>query len=261
MDGMVGYDPEDPITAHGVGRTAESYSAGLDREALKGARLGILREPIGYHSEPGSEDFAKVSDMFDKAVGDLRRAGAEIIDPVVIPDLKVLLDARARDVEADDNMFELYVAGGNAPFPSRKAAMASPLFAKVVKSAHRRWTNADTPAQHHAYMKARDTLMTRLLKVMADHRLDAIVHKAVEHQPTLIKDGVSPPFVDQKGAPHINTYLMFVPSIVVPAGFTRDDLPAGITFLGRPYDDAKIIQFAYAYEQATNHRRAPDKMP
>jgi amidase len=52
-----------------------------------------------------------------------------------------------------------------------------------------------------------------------------------------------------------------VPSIVVPAGFTRDNLPAGITFLGRPYADAKMIQFAYGYEQATRHRRAPTTTP
>ena len=51
---------------------------------------------------------------------------------------------------------------------------------------------------------------------MADHKLDAIVHKAVEHQPTLIKDGIAPPFVDQKGAPHLNTFLVYVPTIVVP---------------------------------------------
>jgi Asp-tRNA(Asn)/Glu-tRNA(Gln) amidotransferase A subunit family amidase len=261
LDVMVGYDPEDPVTAHGVGKTPESYSAGLNRDYLRGARLGVLREPIGFHSEPHSEDFAKVGEVFDRAIADLRRAGAEIVDPVTIPDLKVLLAARARHVEADDVMFERFFAGGNAPFPTRKAAMASPLFAKVTKSAHRRWTNADTPAQHHGYMKAREVLMTNLLKVMADHRLDAIVHKAVEHQPTLIKDGVNPPFVDQKGAPHINTYLMFVPSIVVPAGFTRDNLPAGITFLGRPYDDARMIQLAFAYEQATRHRRAPDTTP
>jgi ABC-type dipeptide/oligopeptide/nickel transport system ATPase subunit len=69
------------------------------------------------------------------------------------------------------------------------------------------------------------------------------------------------PYVDQKGAPHINTFLMFVSSIVVPAGFTRDNLPAGITFLGRPYADARMIQLAYAYEQATHHRRAPTTMP
>jgi len=261
LDGMVGYDPDDPVTAHGIGKTPDSYSGALRADALRGVRLGVLREPMGYHSEPDSEDFAKVGEVFDRAIRDLQMAGADIVDPVVIPDLKALLAARARDVQADDIMFAQYIAGGNAPFPSREAAMSSPLFAKVSKSANRRWTNADTPAQHHAYMKARETLMTRLLKAMADHRIDAIVHKAVEHQPTLMKDGVNPPFVDQKGAPHINTYLMYVPSIVVPAGFTRDNLPAGITFLGRPYDDARLIQLAYAYEQATRHRRAPESTP
>src|SRR5262249_55503732 len=111
------------------------------------------------------------------------------------------------------------------------------------------------------YLKARDLLMTRLLGVMADHRLDAIVHKAVEHQPTLIRDGLHPPYVNHKGVPHLNTFLVFVPSIVVPAGFTSANLPAGITFLGRPYDDARMIHLAYAYEQATMHRRPPPTTP
>lgn len=261
FDSMVGYDPADPVTAHGVGRTGRSYSSALDPGALKKARLGILREPMGYDAEPNSSDFADVTEVFDKAVAELRNAGAEVVDPVVIPDLKDLLALRARDVRADDEMFEQYFAGGNAPFRTRKDAMASPLFAKVVRSAQRRWSNADTPEQHYAYMVARERLMTNMLKVMADHRLDAIVHKAVEHQPTLIKDGTNPPFVDQKGAPHINTFLMFVPSIVVPTGFTRNNLPTGITFLGRPYDDAKMIGLASAYEQATHYRRAPASTP
>ena len=52
-----------------------------------------------------------------------------------------------------------------------------------------------------------------------------------------------------------------MPSVVIPAGFTSNALPAGITFLGRPYDDAAMIKFAYAYEQATGHRHAPDCAP
>jgi amidase len=261
LDGMVGYDPDDPVTARGAGHAAESYSAALDRAALKGARLGILRESIGFAADPDSEDFKKVAEVFDRAVAELRNAGAEIVDPIVIPDVKALLAARARSVEDDDAMFEAFFKGGAAPFATRAAAMASPLFQKVANSARRRWTNADSPERLLGYLRARDRLMTNMLKVMADHRLDAIIHKAVEHQPTLIKDGVNPPFVDQKGAPHINTFLMYVPSIVVPAGFTRDNLPAGITFLGRPYSDAKMIQLAYAYEQATRHRRAPSTTP
>ena len=96
-------------------------------------------------------------------------------------------------------------------------------------------------------LKARDALMVAMMKVMADERLDAIVHKTVEHQPTLIKDGVNPPYVSQKGVPALNTFLVFVPVISVPAGFTTDNLPAGITFMGRPYEDGTVIRLAYAY--------------
>jgi amidase len=261
LDGMVGYDPADPVTAHGVGNAPKSYSGDLDPGFLKNTRLGILREPMGYHTEPDSEDFNAVTEVFDKAVADLKKAGAVVVDPVVIPGLKEMLARRARDSEGDDEMFRLYFAGGDAPFATRQEAVASPLFAQVTNSAKRRWSNADTSQQHHKYMLAREALMMSLLKVMADHKLDAIVHKSVEHQPTLIKDGVNPPFVDQKGAPHLNTFLMYVPSIAVPAGFTRAALPAGITFLGRPYDDARMIKLAFAYEQATHHRRAPASTP
>jgi Asp-tRNA(Asn)/Glu-tRNA(Gln) amidotransferase A subunit family amidase len=160
----------------------------------------------------------------------------------------------------DDDPCSSFLKGGKAPLPPRGRHG----FAAVSEGDQQRpqrWSTPSSSEQQLAYQRARDTLMINMLKVMADHRLDAIVHKAVEHQPTLIKDGANPPFVDQKGAPHINTFLMFVPSIVVPAGFTRDNLPAGITFLGRPYDDAKMIQLAYAYEQASLHRRAPVATP
>ena len=103
--------------------------------------------------------------------------------------------------------------------------------------------------------------MIEVMKVMADNQLDAIVHKSVEHTPTLIKDGINPPYVNQKGAPHLNTFLIYVASLAVPAGFTPQGLPVGITFFGRPYSEPTMIKFAYAYEQATNHRRPPATTP
>ena len=59
----------------------------------------------------------------------------------------------------------------------------------------------------------------------------------------------------------MNTFLVYVPSITVPSGFTTDHLPTGITFLGRPYSDAAMIKLAYAYEQSTHHRVAPKSVP
>lgn len=262
MDSMVGYDPDDPITAHGVGRAPESYANLLDTDALKGARIGILRESMGFRAEPDTDDFKKITEVFDRAVADLHKAGAEIIDPIEIPDLKPLLAKRARNSEEEDRSFEDYAAGSaNSPFATRDEIMASPLFAETCRGVQERWNTKQADGAYEQYILAREELMTRFLKVMADHKLDAIVHKAVEHQPTLIKDGLNPPYYDQRGAPSINTFLVFVPSVVVPAGFTSEDLPAGITFLGRPYDDANMLRFAYAYEQATHHRRVPACAP
>jgi Asp-tRNA(Asn)/Glu-tRNA(Gln) amidotransferase A subunit family amidase len=258
LDVMVGYDPDDPVTARGVGHVPESFSPFLDKNGLRGARLGILRESMGLGSEPDSDDFKKITEVFDRAVAELKAAGAVIVDPVVIPKLKELLAKRAGSPTDEEESFQRYFSrSAKRSYNSRAEAAASPDFAKVVKRSRERFTRSGDEKAHYEYMRAREELMTNLLTVMADNKLDAIVHKAVEHQPTLIRDGIQPPFVDQKGAPHINTYLVYVPSIVVPAGFTRDNLPAGITFLGRPYDDGNMIRFAYAYEQATHHRKPP----
>ena len=135
--------------------------------------------------------------------------------------------------------------------------MASPAYDGVSIQMKQRWAREPSPAAYARYVDARDLLLTRVLQVMAENRLDAIVHKAIEHEPTLIADGVNPPYVNHKGAPHINTFLGPVPSIVVPAGFTSVGLPAGLCFLGRPFDDLAMVRYAYAFEQQTKARRAP----
>jgi amidase len=258
LDVMVGYDPEDPLTARGVGHIPDSFKNFLKQNGLKGARLGILREPMGLNSEPDSEDFKKVSEVFDKAIAELKTGGAEIVDPIVIPKLTELLAKRSGAPGETDQSFQNYYGrSANPPFKFRTEVAASPGFTKVVKRSQDRFKRAPDAMKHYESLRAQDELMTNFLKVMADHRLDAIVHKAIEHQPTLIRDGINAPFVDQKGAPHLNTFLVYVPTIVIPAGFTRDNLPAGVCFIGRPYDDGNLIKFAYAYEQATHHRRPP----
>jgi Asp-tRNA(Asn)/Glu-tRNA(Gln) amidotransferase A subunit family amidase len=258
LDVIVGYDPDDPLTASGVGHATKPFTSFLDDGGLRGARIGVLREPMGYNSEPDSDDFKQVAEVFDKAMASLKEAGAELVDPVVIPKLNPLLAKRADNPTSGEEAFKIYYGRNtNAPFKSRADAMASPEFARVFPGAKNRLKTSSDPAKYYDYLIARDELMTNVLKVMADHGLDAIVHKSVEHQPTLIRDGINPPHVNHRGAPHLNTFLIFVPSIAVPAGFTRDGLPAGITFLGRPYTDGDMIRFAYAYEQGTHHRRPP----
>ena len=258
LDVIVGYDPEDPQTAYGAGHAPPSFKKFLDKDGLKGARLGILRESMGIDSEPDSDDFRKVDEVFDRAVTELRNAGAEVIDPIAIPKLKELLAKRATGPGESEQSFKNYFyRSKNPPFRSMAEAVASAEFTKVSRNAQNRMKASQDATKHYQALLAREELMTHVLKVMADSRLDAVVHKAVEHQPTLISEGLKPPYVNYKGAPHLNTFLVFVPSVVVPAGFTRDGLPAGIVFLGRPYEDGNMLKFAYAYEQATKHRRPP----
>ena len=213
---------------------------------------------MGYNSETDSDDFKQVTEVFDSAIKELKVAGAEIVDPIVIPKLHESLAKRAGNPTSGEEAFRLYYGrSANPPFRSRAEAMQSLEFFQVSRGAQNRLRSSSDQTKYSQYLIARDDLMIGVLKVMADNNLDAIVHKSIEHQPTLISDGVNPPYVNHRGAPHLNTFLVFVPTIAVPAGFTRDGLPAGISFLGRPYDDGKMIRLAYAYEQATHHRRPP----
>jgi Asp-tRNA(Asn)/Glu-tRNA(Gln) amidotransferase A subunit family amidase len=96
---------------------------------------------------------------------------------------------------------------------------------------------------------------------MIDNGLDAIVHKSVEFQPGTIKEGTNPPYSSARGILTLNTFLVYASTIAVPSGFTSDNLPVGITFFGRPYDEPTLLKLAYSYEQATHHRVPPKTTP
>jgi amidase len=266
LDGMAGYDPDDPVTALGIGRAPQSYTRALDRNGLKGARIGVLRESIGLNSEPDSDDFKKVDTVFQKNIGELKATGAIMVDPVVIPNLKTLLAKRATNPAMADEALRLYLSRNpNSAFRTRDDIAKSPeLLKSVPPSKATQWT-APLPktdlAQWGAYLQAREDLTIAIMKVMADNQLDAIVHKTVEHQPTFIKDGINPPYVNNKGVPVLNTFLVYAASMTVPSGFTIDNLPVGLTFFGKPYSEPALLKLAYAYEHATHHRRPPKSTP
>jgi Asp-tRNA(Asn)/Glu-tRNA(Gln) amidotransferase A subunit family amidase len=262
LDVMVGYDPEDPETAHGFGKAPDTYTASLVKDGLKGARIGVLRQVFGTASDPDSEDFKKVTAAYDKALAELASEGATLID-VEIPELNELLATRTGD--GSDTSFAVWGARSkNFPFASQAELQAHPLYPTIRpgrQPASSTAIRAFDPMKHYEYLKARDKLETNVLKVMADNKLDAIVHKTVEHQPTLISEGLGPPYYNMRGAPHLNTFLVYAASMTVPAGFTVDNLPFGITLFGRAYSEPTLIKLAYAYEQATMHRKPPATAP
>ena len=266
LDSMVGYDPEDPSTALGIGQHPASYAKTLDANALKGARIEICVKSIGIGSNPKSEDFKKVDAAFAKNIAELKAAGAVIVDPIVIPDLKKLIATRTRNPVVTDEALRFYLARNpNSPFKTHEDIGRSPDLDKSFPPFKAdQWRKPPPPLNHArylAFLEAREQLTFNVFKVMADHKLDAIVHKSVELQPTLIKDGTNPPYVSARGVPTLNTFLVYSASMTVPSGFTGDGLPVGITFFARPYSEARMLSLAYSYEQATKHRKPPKTTP
>jgi len=119
LDVMIGYDPEDPLTASGVGHVPN---------------IGVLREPMGRYSEPQSQDFGKVTAVFNKAMGDLKTAGAILIDPTVIPNLNKLLDTRAEGpTERADAFATFFGRSAHASFRTQEEMISSPDFTIVAR--------------------------------------------------------------------------------------------------------------------------------
>ena len=109
LDVMVGYDGDDPITSRGVGHAPPSYTDFLDAEGLRGARIGILRTPMGYNTDPEAEDFKSITGVLDNAVEELRAAGAEVVDPVELARLNELLATRcANPTAGGDGLRDLH---------------------------------------------------------------------------------------------------------------------------------------------------------
>ena len=84
---IAGYDPKDPVTAYAVGHISKSYASELARGGLKGARIGIIRQPMDARTDIRSDDYRKVRAAIDKAIDDLKALGAEVIEPITIPDV------------------------------------------------------------------------------------------------------------------------------------------------------------------------------
>jgi amidase len=279
LDSMVGYDPEDPITAMGIMHTPKTYTQFLDKAGLKGARIGVIRESIGGNSQPDSEDFKKVDDVFQKALEELKAAGATVVD-VVIPDLKTLMTKRASDPALNDEALHVYLSRNpNSQFKTRDDINNHPEMAnsfKVRTASGRRAGDFGydagggrgggtrgpvDPAKLLEAQRAREQLMINIAKVMAENHLEALTFKTVEHQPTLIAEATNPPYKSNGGVVTLNTFLIYTPVITVPMGFTSDHIPAGITFLGLPYSEPTLFKLGYAYEQATHHRVPPGTTP
>lgn len=263
LDVIAGYDPNDPITAETVGRMPESYRDALAPDALRGVRIGVLR-PTRDTSVANRDEYRTVRALVDRALDDLRAAGATIVDSITIPALAQRGVGNSFETEGATDAY--LREHPNAPVRSLREILLSgdvnPWRARSLIGYVGRTT--DDPG-YLAMLKHREALRVSVLKTMADERLDAIFYATFDAPPTKIADDVltNPRPNDGYGRGDnrgLSPAIGF-PALSVPAGFTPDSLPIGIELLGRPYSEAQLLAIGYAYEQRTSHRRPPSTVP
>ena len=265
LDAVAGYDPQDPITAYSVGRVPQTYTDFLDAGRLRGARIGVLREPMDSNTDPSSDDYEKVKAVIDLAIQDLESLGAEVVDPLVIPELEAVRGI-GNNFETERAMNDYLAELGTAPVTTLREILLSgvvtPWRARGMMGSVGKTT--DDPGYLEVIQK-RERLRQNVLKTMADEALDVIVYATFDHQPTLIAPDVetnpNPEDGYGLGGNRSLSPAIGFPALTVPAGFTADELPVGLEFLGRPFTEGMLLGLGYAFEQATRHRRPPPNTP
>jgi Asp-tRNA(Asn)/Glu-tRNA(Gln) amidotransferase A subunit family amidase len=257
---IVGEDPRDPATAAAKGRGVPNYSQSLDRNGLKGAVIGVLHEAY----ERSSTD-PEIVRIFIAALDDLRRSGATVVDPAKVEGLDGVKRATGNGpcmgFKYDLNHF-LADRKGDVPITDLTAILKSgkfhPSVAKRLEDAEKGPENGpDSPAclADSAY---RQQFGEAVVKTMDRLKLDAYVYPTWSNPPRLIGD-LNTPAGDNS---QVYSPTTGFPAINVPMGYSRGGtLPAGITFYGRAWSEGRLIELAYAYEQATKHRHPPVSTP
>ncbi len=260
LSAIAGADPRDEATA-GASTHATDYARFLDPKGLRGARIGVARDMAGFHPDTDR--------LFEEALAELKRNGAELIDPADVPNLK-LLDEPEQEVllfEFKDGL-ESYLAtlgtqvrvrtlADVIAFNESQREREMPYFAQELFLKAQAKGPLTTPAYREALEKCRRlSRQEGLDATLEKHRLDALV--APTGAPAWVVDPVSGDhFVGGNSTP---AAVAGYPTVSLPMGFVFG-LPVGISFIGRAWSEPVLVRLAYAYEQATRHRRPPRFLP
>ena len=255
LNAMVGADPADPL-AGAFPNSVPDYAANLSTDALQGARIGVYRG----HSGAGND--ARVDQIVADTIATLKSLGAEVIDPAEI-DTEGMRDAQ-REVlyyEFKSDLNE-YLAKSDAPmktmadiisFNEEHAETVMPFFGQERMLAAQAKGPLSDPQYVAALTLSKQISQTAIDSVLREHDLDALI--APTRGPAWMTDHVSGDHssgISSSSLAAISGYA----SITIPAGDILG-LPIGISFIGAAFSDAKLIQYAYALEQAGYVRQPP----
>jgi amidase len=262
LDVMVGYDPNDPVTALSVGNIPKTYTAFL-QNGLKGARLGVLTNLFGSGPE-----YEEVNEVMAKAIDALKEQGAVIVrleDAALDTDM---LTAKFRlnepEFKAALNHY-LQQQGSHVPVHSLAEIIASGQYHKPTLgkffAAAQSYEDGPNSADYKDRRMRMEEIRIEVANLMAKNNLDALVYP---HQKCLVLP-IGATF--QKDRNGVIAALAGFPAIEVPAGFSRPTtdapigVPVGMEFLGRAWAEPELIKLAFGFEQATHLRKPPVSTP
>jgi Asp-tRNA(Asn)/Glu-tRNA(Gln) amidotransferase A subunit family amidase len=251
LDATVGFDPADPQSAQSMGHIPKSYLDGLHPNALQGKRIGVLEDILIQDPED-----TEVVAVIGRAIAELSALDAELVR-VRIPNINALIETAAMGffVAAHDFKYDInaYLASHpDAPIRSLTDILVSGRYDPVIDEVLRlsEAMNEDSEAVYQTELAHRQVIREAVLAVMAEEDLDVFVYPSIRRKPAPLRE-------PQDGSNCMLSSKSGLPSISVPAGFTEDGLPVGMELLGRPWSEPELLAMAYAYEQATSHRRPP----
>lgn len=271
MGVIAGPDPGDLTTLDGLGRfPPDNYKSHFRKDGLMGARVGVLRQLFGHQ-----EDDRRATDLINSAIEEIKNLGATVIDPL---NTDIDLWQRVRSVSSSGGGsgkagLEYYFStrGRNFPIKTLQDLLASGGILGRLEDKYRRDIQEPDFRTNPAYRTSitdRLALREYIVALMDQHTLDALIYphetKTARTLAMEVPDGgKSPGPKDDRGPGKGNTISSAsgLPTIVVPVGFNLDGVGVGLEFLGRPFAEGTIIQLAYAYEQASPHRKLPHSTP
>jgi amidase len=269
LDVIAGEDPADVATLRSRGHIPKSYTTGLKRDSLKGARLGVLRQVF----TPKVTD-PRIIANFERTLAELKAAGAEIVESFSVPELDSLPRAPQTPARRRDDMIKFLAAHPGIPYSSPKeiadSRLAHPLHQAGLEASAAAGPWESDPATIKG-LETEAAYRVAFTKAMDAAKIDAVVFPTWAQLPVLNGDRntqIMTNTPDPKGGvTGLSSSLTFVgstlqwPALSVPSGYLGEGLPVGLQILGRAWDDARIISYAYAYEQATHYRRPPPHAP
>jgi amidase len=260
LGALASVDPRDTATQASAGKAAD-YTKFLDPNGLRGARIGVARNLFGFSE--------RVDKLIGEAIEVIKRLGAEVIDPAELPQVG----------KYGDSEFEVLLYEFKADLNKYLAGLGPQALVKTIKEViefnernrdrELAWFGQDVMIKAEAksglnspqYKKAlaRNLRLARAEGIDAalrKHRLDALV------APTDGIPWVTDPLNGDHFAGGCSTppAVAGYPHITVPAGYIHG-LPVGVSFFAGAWSEGRLISFAYAFEQATKHRRAPKFLP